>query len=140
MEQENQIEKVENVQKVHIPSNPTGKQTKKSVFIAGIVFFALVLAMFVVICCFKGYILGLSASSSTPEEGIGLAVAIVIFIAISPFFVFPMLAFFITSVVLLSISIKSCINKIRTTSIVCLCVDIGVFVLTIVLLFVWILA
>lgn len=114
------------------------KATKRGVYIAGIVFFALVLAMFVVVCCMKGYILGLAGSSNTPEEGLSFALALVVFIAISPFFVFPMLAFFITSVVLLSISIKSCVNKIRTTSIVCLCVDIAVFVLTIILLFVWI--
>lgn len=139
MEQNNQIG-VENVQDSNIPTNINNKKaTKKGVFVAGIVFFALVLLVFVVTCCLKGYILGLASSATTPDEGLGVGIALVVFVAISPFILFPMLAFFITSVVLLALSIKSCVRKIRISSIVCLCVDVAVFVLTIILLLVWIL-
>lgn len=138
MGQNNQIG-VENIQNSNIPTDINNKKTtKKGVFVAGIVFFALVLLVFVVTCCLKGYILGLAGSATTPDEGLGVGIALVVFVAISPFILFPMLAFFITSVVLLALSIKSCVRKTRISSIVCLCVDVAVFVLTIILLLVWI--
>lgn len=114
------------------------KLTKKGVFIAGIVFFVLVIAMFVVTCCFKSVITDIANSATTPEQGIAVAVALLVLISIFPVILLPMLAFFITSVVLLSLSIKSCIKNIRVASITCLCIDIAFFVCTAALILIWI--
>ncbi len=114
------------------------KLTKKGVFIAGIVFFVLVIAMFVVTCCFKSVITDIANSATTPEQGIAVAVALLVLISIFPVILLPMLAFFITSVVLLSLSIKSCIKNIRVASITCLCIDIAIFVCTVALILIWI--
>ena len=114
------------------------KLTKKGVFIAGIVFFVLVIAMFVVTCCFKSVITDIANSATTPEQGIAVAVALLVLISIFPVILLPMLAFFITSVVLLSLSIKSCIKNIRVASITCLCIDIAIFVCKVALILIWI--
>lgn len=114
------------------------KLTKKGVFIAGIVFFALIVAMFVVTCCYKGVITDIANSATTPEQGIAVAVALLVFISIFPVILLPMLVFFITSVVLLSLSIKSCNKSIRIASITCLCIDIAIVVCTAVLILIWI--
>ena len=77
------------------------KLTKKDMFIAGLVFFGLVVAMFIAISCMRIYIMWLINSAESGNEEIAVATALIIFIPILLIMLAPMLAFFITSLVLL---------------------------------------
>ncbi len=114
------------------------KLMKKGMFITGLVFFALVVVMFITVCCYKGYIVDLTHSSESPEQAFAIAILLIVLITIFPMFLLPMLIFFVTSVVLLALSRKSVSKKIRIASTVCMWIDVAIFVTMAILLVVWI--
>lgn len=117
------------------------KLLKKGMFIAGLVFFAFVVAMFVAICCYRGMIAEMvKSSSSDPEQAIAVAALMIVLVTVFPMFLLPMLVFFVISVVLLSLCRKSVSKKIRVTSQVCMWIDVAIIVTTIILICVWIFA
>lgn len=116
------------------------KLKKKGMFITGLVFFALVVVMFITVCCYKGFIVDLAHSSESPEQALAIAVLLIVLLTIFPVFLLPMLIFFVTSVVLLALSIKSVSKKIRIASEVCMWIDVAIFVTMLILLIVWIVA
>ena len=116
------------------------KLKKKGMFITGLVFFALVVVMFITVCCYKGFIVDLAHSSESPEQALAIAVLLIVLLTIFPVFLLPMLIFFVTSVVLLALSRKSVSKKIRIASEVCMWIDVAIFVTMVILLVVWIVA
>lgn len=116
------------------------KLKKKGMFITGLVFFALVVVMFITVCCYKGFIVDLAHSSDSPEQALAIAVLLIVLLTIFPVFLLPMLIFFVTSVVLLALSRKSVSKKIRIASEVCMWIDVAIFVTMLILLVVWIVA
>ena len=116
------------------------KLKKKGMFITGLVFFALVVVMFITVCCYKGFIVDLAHSSDSPEQALAIAVLLIVLLTIFPVFLLPMLIFFVTSVILLALSRKSVSKKIRIASEVCMWIDVAIFVTMVILLVVWIVA
>lgn len=114
------------------------KLMKKGMFITGLVFFALVVVMFITICCYKGMITDLGNSAEGTEQ-IAVALVLVVLLTIFPIFLLPMLIFFVVSVVLLALCRKSTSKKIRIASQVCMWIDVALFVTMAILLTVWIL-
>lgn len=115
------------------------KLTKKDMFIAGLVFFGLVVAMFIAISCMRIYIMWLINSAESGNEEIAVATALIIFIPILLIMLAPMLAFFITSLVLLVKAKKSTNPKISLTSKICVWIDVVLFVASIAIVILWIL-
>ncbi len=115
------------------------KLTKKDMFIAGLVFFGLVVAMFIAISCMRIYIMWLINSAESGNEEIAVATALIIFIPILLIMLAPMLAFFITSLVLLVKAKKSTNPKISLTSKICVWIDVALFVASIAIVILWIL-
>lgn len=113
------------------------KLLKKGMFITGLVFFALVVVMFITVCCYKGMITDLVNTTEGTEQ-VALALVLVVLLAIFPVFLLPMIIFFVTSVVLLALSRKSVSKKIRIASTVCMWIDVAIFVTMAILLVVWI--
>lgn len=144
MEEEKiQDQKVENVltdvKGINVASDLQNKKLmKKGMFITGLVFFALVVVMFITVCCYKGYIVDLTHSSESPDQAFAIAILLIVLITIFPMFLLPMLIFFVTSVVLLALSRKSVSKKIRIASTVCMWIDVAIFVTMVILLVVWI--
>lgn len=144
MEEEKiQDQKVENVltdvKGINVASDLQNKKLmKKGMFITGLVFFALVVVMFITVCCYKGYIVDLTHSSESPDQAFAIAILLIVLITIFPMFLLPMLIFFVTSVVLLALSRKSVSKKIRIASTVCMWIDVAIFVTMAILLVVWI--
>lgn len=144
MEEKNQNPEIEGVESIQGQQNlnvPTDLQNKKllkrGMFIAGLVFFALVAVMFITICCYKGMITDLGNSAEGTEQ-IAVALVLVVLLTIFPVFLLPMLIFFVISVVLLALCRKSTSKKIRIASQVCMWIDVAIFVTLAVLLVVWI--
>lgn len=144
MEEEKiQDQKVENVltdvKGINVASDLQNKKLmKKGMFITGLVFFALVVVMFITVCCYKGYIVDLTHSSESPDQAFAIAILLIVLITIFPMFLLPTLIFFVTSVVLLALSRKSVSKKIRIASTVCMWIDVAIFVTMAILLVVWI--
>lgn len=144
MEEEKiQDQKVENVltdvKGINVASDLQNKKLmKKGMFITGLVFFALVVVMFITVCCYKGYIVDLTHSSESPDQAFAIAILLIVLTTIFPMFLLPMLIFFVTSVVLLALSRKSVSKKIRIASTVCMWIDVAIFVTMVILLVVWI--
>lgn len=108
-------------------------------FIAGLVFFGLVVAMFIAISCMRIYIMWLINSAESGNEEIAVATALIIFIPILLIMLAPMFAFFITSLVLLVKAKKSTNPKISLTSKICVWIDVALFVASIAIVILWIL-
>ena len=108
-------------------------------FIAGLVFFGLVVAMFIAISCMRIYIMWLINSAESGNEEIAVATALIIFIPILLIMLAPMLAFFITSLVLLVKTKKATNPKISLTSKICVWIDVALFVASIAIVILWIL-
>ena len=115
------------------------KLTKKDMFIAGLVFFGLVVVMFIAISCMWIYIMWLINSAKSGNEEIAVATALIIFIPVLLIMLAPMLAFFITSLVLLVKTQKSTNPKISLTSKICVWIDVALFVASIAIVILWIL-
>lgn len=134
-------EVVQSQQSLNVATDLQNKKLKKKgMFITGLVFFALVVVMFITVCCYKGFIVDLAHSSDSPEQALAIAVLLIVLLTIFPVFLLPMLIFFVTSVVLLALSRKSVSKKIRVASEVCMWIDVAIFVTMVILLVVWIVA
>lgn len=134
-------EVVQSQQSLNVATDLQNKKLKKKgMFITGLVFFALVVVMFITVCCYKGFIVDLAHSSDSPEQALAIAVLLIVLLTIFPVFLLPMLIFFVTSVVLLALSRKSVSKKIRIASEVCMWIDVAIFVTMVILLVVWIVA
>lgn len=134
-------EVVQSQQSLNVATDLQNKKLKKKgMFITGLVFFALVVVMFITVCCYKGFIVDWAHSSDSPEQALAIAVLLIVLLTIFPVFLLPMLIFFVTSVVLLALSRKSVSKKIRVASEVCMWIDVAIFVTMVILLVVWIVA
>lgn len=134
-------EDVQTQQSLNVATDLQNKKLKKKgMFITGLVFFALVVVMFITVCCYKGFIVDLAHSSDSPEQALAIAVLLIVLLTIFPVFLLPMLIFFVTSVILLALSRKSVSKKIRIASEVCMWIDVAIFVTMVILLVVWIVA
>ena len=78
-------------------------------------------------------------SAESGNEEIAVATALIIFIPILLIMLAPMLAFFITSLVLLVKAKKSTNPKISLTSKICVWIDVVLFVASIAIVILWIL-